>query len=186
MPTGLKSPVIAHAFLMALCQLWCNVRHVTLDTRPPLVFFLQVKKTERGLGTRLVCVSVWELVSVCVCVCVCVCVSLPIYLCLCVVTNFDEVYEDSHNAFSLSFALSPSLLSLSLPNRIPLIPIPSLPPPPVAPSQCREMWELCQQNQIIKVILSTCHWTCPLECYPVLWSDLRPLTRTNSQKKNTM
>ena len=33
---------------------FANVCHMTLDTRPSLVFFLQVKKAERGLGTRLV------------------------------------------------------------------------------------------------------------------------------------
>ena len=32
---------------------FANVYHVTLDTRPSLVSFLQVKKAERGLGTRL-------------------------------------------------------------------------------------------------------------------------------------
>ena len=34
------------------------VCHMTLDTRPSLVFFLPVKKAERGLGMRLVCDSV--------------------------------------------------------------------------------------------------------------------------------
>ena len=32
---------------------FCNICHMTLDPRPSLVFFLQVKKAERGLGTRL-------------------------------------------------------------------------------------------------------------------------------------